>query len=163
MGKRKGKHSRDNPFERVEPTPETRAKLIRDDWRLELNPDQQWACDRIRAGYEMRTLDVRVKVSDIGRTDRGVSHETPGEILIETAYVTWWRGASGKGDNLSAVHGAIVDPMAVLVREKGNPHQRWLMPSDCGKAVEFGYIEKALDEYIRITGAKRVDEPQAVA
>lgn len=114
-------------------TPETRAKL-EPDWIHNLNPDQQYALDCIRAAYIMRTKEARLRLFDPSRGDRSVAPETPGEVLLQARYVKWWSRCSGRGWGMARLHGLIVEPMTT--REQVGP--------------VLGYVCKALDEYLRI-------------
>lgn len=120
-------------IERDTGTPETRAKL-QTDWILELTPDQQWALDRIRAAYNVRTKEARMRIFDPHRSDRSIAPETPGEVKLQTDCAEWWKRCAGRGWNMTLLHGLIVDPMTT--REQ--------------VAHVLGNIEKALNEYMRI-------------
>ena len=119
--------------ERDRGTPETQAKL-QTDWVLELTPDQQWALDRIRAAYDDRTKEARLRQSNPNRGDRSVAPETPGQVKLQTDYVAWWSRCSGRDWNMTLLHGLIVDRMTT--REQ--------------VAHVLGNIERALNEYLRI-------------
>ena len=120
-------------IERDTGTPETRAKL-ETDWILELTPDQQYALDRIRAAYSVRTKEARMRIFDPHRGDRSIAPETPGEVKLQTDYAEWRKRCAGRGWNMTLLRGLIVDPMTT--REQVAP--------------VLGYIEMALNEYLRI-------------
>jgi hypothetical protein len=120
-------------LERDPGTPETQAKLD-PDWILDLNPDQQYALDRIRAAYNVRTKETRVRMFDPNRGDRSVAPETPGEVKLQSDYAEWWKRCAGRGWGMARIHGLIVDPMTT--RQQVAP--------------VLGLIERALNEYLRI-------------
>ena len=128
--KRKGNVIR---IERDKGTPETQAKLEQD-WIHDLNPDQQYALDRIRAAFNVRTKETRFRLFDPHRGDRSTAPETPGEIKLQEDYAEWWKRCAGRGWNMAKLHGLIVEPMTT--REQVAP--------------VLGNICKALDEYLRI-------------
>lgn len=154
MSKRKGRQHRVDTFERVEPTPETKAKL-RQDWRLEiLNIDQQTAADRILAAYGILTAGLGARVADFTRTDRASSHENIGEEVLERHYRDWWQSCAQRRINVSRVHGVLVDPLSDVV---GEPPMRMVVSPDTGCSARIGDIEACLDEYVRLAGRRNVD------
>lgn len=159
MAKPKKKSNRVNPFDRVAPTPETMQKLVRSDWRLDLlNIDQQTAAERILAAYCILTQGLGAKAADFTRTERSSSHENLGEEILEQNYREWWRACAAKRIHVSRVHGVLVDPLSTMIsgEVEGRP-QRFIVPSEVGGPVEIGYIEACLDEYVRVSGGRRVD------
>jgi hypothetical protein len=120
-------------IERDMGTPETRAKLEQD-WIHDLNPDQQYALDRIRAAYSVITKETRMRLFDPNRGDPSVAPETPGEVKLQTDYAEWWKRCAGRGWNMVRLHGLIVDPMTTRLQV----------------GPVLGHVCKALDEYLRI-------------
>ena len=127
------KHRKAIRIEKDMGTPETRAKL-ETDWILDLNPDQQYALDRIRAAYIMRTKETRLRMFDPHRSDRSIAPETPGEVKLQQDYAEWWKRCAGRGWQMTVLHGLIVDPMTTRIQV----------------GPVLGNIERALNEYLRI-------------
>ena len=163
MTKRKGKQHRVDTFDRVPPTPETAAKLVRDDWRqTELNADQQVAADRILSAYCILTTGLGARVNDFTRTDKSIAHENLGEEILERNYREWWRACAGKKINVTRVHGVLVDPLSEIRKELDGPvAHRYVTSLDTGARAMMGDIEACLNEYIRLGGGRVIDRKTA--
>lgn len=111
-----------------------RESSIDPDWWHDLNHDQQYALDCIRAAYILRTKEARLRLFDPQRKDRTYAVETADEERLQVRYVEWWKRCAGRGWGMARIHGLIVDPMTP--REQVGP--------------VLGLICKALDEYLRI-------------
>lgn len=159
MSKRKSRIvHRVSRIERVEATPETKAKL-QQDWRLTiLSVDHQTAADRILAAYSILTSGLGAKVADFTRTDRASSHENIGEEILERQYREWWHACARLKRNVSRVHGVLVDPLSE-VRDVGS--HRIVISPDTGCTAMIGDIEACLDEYVRLSGGRVIDRKTA--
>jgi len=120
--------------ERILPTPETLAKLELDWAVTDLTPEQQAALDKVRAAHSILTADCRVRLLDLNRTDRSISHENPGEEALLWSYSQWWSRMGGRNMQFVRIHGLIMDPLSSRARV----------------APVLGLIASALDEYLRI-------------
>ena len=138
--------------ERVEATPETKAKL-EGDWRLDLSPDHQIAAVRIRGAYELITADVRCAAQDLLRLDKGKAHtEGEHERRLQAEYNDWVDACSGHRMPIYALIDVLCD--ALSYKRRIAETVTYICPTGKGACVMFGQVEAALEIYCRIMQKK---------